>query len=202
MPSSSRELARRAPARRLAGLELAAGKFPVAGIRRAGQAAAPAARAVAPHAAPRPRRARPTRRSRVACAALSARAPAWARANCQATRPLRDPRCKRELHRLAVQRLARRARRAAPARRENASQPVDGGEIVVLAERIERNPQAEALGQRDLLLDRFAGMHLLADVLRLEVLAEVLGQQVAAVRRRVDQRRSTTARRSCRRASP
>ena len=34
-------------------------------------------------------------------------------------------------------------------------------------------------------------MHFLADVRRLEVLAEVLGQQMAPVRRRVDQRRST-----------
>jgi len=33
----------------------------------------------------------------------------------------------------------------------------DRREVVVLRERIERNPQPEALGQRDLLLDRLAG---------------------------------------------
>src|SRR5258706_9286469 len=37
-------------------------------------------------------------------------------------------------------------------------------EIFVLIERIERHPQAEALGERDLLLDGLPGMDLLAHV--------------------------------------
>src|SRR5207237_6112069 len=46
-------------------------------------------------------------------------------------------------------------------------QPVlDDVEVLVLVERIEGHPQAEALGERDLLLDRLAGVDLLADVAR------------------------------------
>src|SRR4051812_27923045 len=45
----------------------------------------------------------------------------------------------------------------------------DDLEIFVLVERIEAHPEPEALGERDLLLDRLAGVDLVADVLRLEV---------------------------------
>ena len=118
----------------------------------------------------------------------------------------RGPRASRAATRTGSPRAARlsrslRARRAASRRNARASRAT-AAQIVVLRERIERDPQAEALGQRDLLLDRFAGMDLVADVLRLEVLAEVLGQQVAAIRRRVDRARSPPRPRSSRRASP
>jgi hypothetical protein len=63
----------------------------------------------------------------------------------------------------------------------------DDVQVGVLVERVERDPQPEAFGQRDLLLDRLAGMDLLADALALEVLGEILGHQVAAVRGGVDQ---------------
>jgi hypothetical protein len=34
---------------------------------------------------------------------------------------------------------------------------IDRGEVIILAERVEGDPETEALGQRNLLLDRFAG---------------------------------------------
>jgi len=64
---------------------------------------------------------------------------------------------------------------------------IDDLEILVLLERVEREPQAEALGERDLLLDRLAVVDLAVDVVRFEILAHVLWQQVAAVGRSVDQ---------------
>src|SRR5438309_4401651 len=59
----------------------------------------------------------------------------------------------------------------------------DDVEVLVLVEGIERDPQSEALGERNLLLDRLAGMDFIADILGLEVFSHVLGHQVAAVRR-------------------
>src|SRR6476469_4716965 len=91
----------------------------------------------------------------------------------------------RELQRLAralVDVAMRRVRRDAEMREP----PVDGREIIVLRERVERDPQPEPFRQRDLFLDGFARMNLLADVLRLEVLSEIFRQQVTAVRRRID----------------
>src|SRR6185437_12062637 len=63
----------------------------------------------------------------------------------------------------------------------------DRGEVVVLRKRIERHPQAEAFGQRHLLLDRLARVYLVTFMTRLEVFGEVFGQQMTAVRRRVDE---------------
>ena len=63
----------------------------------------------------------------------------------------------------------------------------DDVEVLVLVEGIERDPQPEALGERNFLLDRLAGMDFIADVLGLEVFSHVLGHQVAAVRRRIDE---------------
>src|SRR5262245_13297733 len=65
----------------------------------------------------------------------------------------------RELHRFACARFgfARRWRRGDA---EGIEPTRDRRQIVFLAERIERDPQPEALGQRDLLLDRLAGMRL------------------------------------------
>mmetsp|Transcript_71390 Transcript_71390/g.168262 ORF Transcript_71390/g.168262 Transcript_71390/m.168262 type:complete len:240 (-) Transcript_71390:255-974(-) len=61
-------------------------------------------------------------------------------------------------------------------------------QVFVLAERIEADPQAEALGQRDLLLDRLAGMDLaMLAVGTAEVVGHLLGQQMAAVAGGVDQ---------------
>ena len=67
----------------------------------------------------------------------------------------------------------------------------DDREVLLLAEAVEADPQAEALGQRDLLLHRLARMHLdVAVALRVggsEVVLHLLGQQVAAVAGRIDQ---------------
>src|SRR5690349_4623976 len=83
----------------------------------------------------------------------------------------------RELQRLARARVGvrvgRRSRHA-----EMREPSLDGGEIVVLHERIERDPQPEALREGNLLLDRFAWVHLVADVARFEVLGEVFGRQM------------------------
>src|SRR5450755_287300 len=93
---------------------------------------------------------------------------------------------KRELDRVAVQGIER----SGLPRKRNAVEfepGVDCGEVVVLAEGIERNPQSKALGKRDLLLDRFARMDFLAEVPRFQVLTEILRQQMPAVRRRVNE---------------
>src|SRR4029453_5055015 len=84
--------------------------------------------------------------------------------------------------------IARAARGSDAEMREPAG---DGGEIVVLRERVERDPQSEPLGQRNLLLYGLARVHFFSDVLRLEVLREVLRQQVATIRRGVDQHVTT-----------
>ena len=132
--------------------------------------------------------------------ALSAWAPARFLANCQATRPLRDPRCNANwsASRVRALGLARAQSRLDAKVREPAR---DRGKIVVLRERIKRDPQAEALRQRNLFLDRFTRMHFFADVFRFEVLAEIFGQQMAAIRRRVDDDVGRRRRRSSRRAS-
>ena len=75
--------------------------------------------------------------------------------------------------------LRRAAKRLQPVRHDL--------QVLVLVERIERHPQAEALRQGNLLLHRLAGMDLVADVLGLEVLLHVLRHQVAPVRGGVDQ---------------
>src|SRR5260221_264134 len=60
--------------------------------------------------------------------------------------------------------------------------PVVGDlEVLLLVERVERKPQAEALRKRDLLLGGLAGVDLAADVLRLEVLVHELGHPMAPV---------------------
>src|SRR3954463_2421715 len=67
-------------------------------------------------------------------------------------------------------------------------QPVlDDREVLVLVERVERDPQAEALGKRDFLLHGLARMDLVAHVARLEVLRHVFGHQVAPVGRGADE---------------
>ena len=63
----------------------------------------------------------------------------------------------------------------------------DRGQVIVLAKRIERDPDTEAFGERDLFLDRFARMNFVTQMLRFEIFAEELGQHMAAIRRRVDQ---------------
>src|SRR6185503_20441290 len=86
----------------------------------------------------------------------------------------------RELHRFALQPFQRGA--VAGHRHAVEAQPlVDRGKVVFLRERIERDPDAEALGQRYLFLDRFPRMHFLADMPRLEILAEIFGQQMPPV---------------------
>src|SRR3954470_9845245 len=73
-------------------------------------------------------------------------------------------------------------------RRAEGFEPVaDDVQVLVLVEGIEADPQAEALGERDLLLDRLPRVYLVADVLGLEVFGHVLGHQVAAVGGGVDQ---------------
>ena len=125
-------------------------------------------RRVAARAAPgRPARwmiAAATRRR--ACSTLTRRARFSAQSGGAGVAPRELPRdaaaaraaLQRELHRFAGARLglARGFRRGDAERGEPRR---DGGEVVVLAERIERDPQAEALGERDLLLDRFAGVN-------------------------------------------
>ena len=83
-----------------------------------------------------------------------------------------------------------------------ATQCVGDVEVLLLVEGIEREPQAEALRQRDLLLGGLAGMDLAVDVLRLEVLVHELRHEVAAVRGGVDEHVVRASRRSSRRARP
>jgi hypothetical protein len=68
-------------------------------------------------------------------------------------------------------------------------QPVGGdGQVIVLVEGVEGQPQAEALGERDLLLGGLAGMDVSpAIVLGLQVLVHEFRHQVAAVRGGVEQ---------------
>ena len=83
--------------------------------------------------------------------------------------------------RLGPQRSDRRVVEA-----EMAQPLADDGQVLGLAERIEADPQAEALGQRDLLLDRLARVQLAVLVVRGgQVVLHLLGQQVAPVGRRV-----------------
>ena len=79
-----------------------------------------------------------------------------------------------------VDAFPRHAERGQPLRRD--------GEVFVLRERIETHPQAEALGQGNLLLDHLSRMHFaVLGVGVAEVLLHVLRQQVAAVAGGVDQ---------------
>ena len=68
-------------------------------------------------------------------------------------------------------------------------QPVGhDGQIIVLPEGVEGNPQAEALGERHLLLGGFAGVNLAVVLMAgLQVFREHLGHQVPAVGGSVDQ---------------
>src|SRR5690606_11834362 len=81
------QLATQGLRRRFAGLDLAAGKLPVAGIHRV-------LRALTKQVAPvRPQQHTRGHIDELACHALSSSSrPAWSRANCQATRPEREPR--------------------------------------------------------------------------------------------------------------
>ncbi|OMP13011.1 hypothetical protein COLO4_02438 [Corchorus olitorius] len=64
----------------------------------------------------------------------------------------------------------------------------DDGEVFVLAEGVEAHPEAEALGQRDLLFHDLARMHLAVRRMRVtEVFLHVFRQQVPAVAGRIDQ---------------
>jgi hypothetical protein len=64
----------------------------------------------------------------------------------------------------------------------------DDIEVVVLAERIEGQPQPEALGQRDLFLDRLARMQVAVVAMAVAgVVRHLFRHQVAPVRGRVDQ---------------
>ncbi|MNN15065.1 hypothetical protein D3C81_1281610 [compost metagenome] len=64
----------------------------------------------------------------------------------------------------------------------------DDGQVLILLGRVEGQPQPEALGQRDLLFDHFAGMDLaVVGVAVGLVVLHVLRQQVPAVGRGVDQ---------------
>src|SRR5688572_29876715 len=89
------------------------------------------------------------------------------------------PALQRPLQRLLLRVLGRASERLQPV--------LDDGKVLVLVERVERDPQAEALGERNFLLDGLAGMDLLADVTRLEVLLHVLGHEVAPVGGGADQ---------------
>src|SRR3954452_5402419 len=91
--------------------------------------------------------------------------------------------------RAALQRPLQRlfARLVAPLAAERLQPVLHDVEVLVLIERIERHPQSEALRERNLLLDRLAGMDLVADVLGLQVLRHILRHEVAAIRSRVNQ---------------
>src|SRR5215471_7493586 len=78
--------------------------------------------------------------------------------------PAARPALERELDRFAVQRLdaARVARELGP---EHTEPAVHRGQIVVLTEWIERDPQTKALRERDFLFDRFARVDFVAQEL-------------------------------------
>ena len=64
----------------------------------------------------------------------------------------------------------------------------DDGQVLALAERVEAHPQPEALGQRDFLLHRLAGVHVaVVGVGGAEVVLHLLGQEMSAVAGGVDQ---------------
>ena len=106
---------------------------------------------------------------------------AQSRANCQATRPLREPRC--SAHCSASSRACV-ARAATP----KCFEPVvDDVEVLVLVERIERTHRPKRSESEIFSSTVSPGMDLVADVLGLEVLVHVLRHQVAAVGGRVDQ---------------
>ena len=87
------ELAHERVVHRLAGLALATREFPITGVGRAGQPLRQQHTAVAAQQnRDRDLDDRPT--AQCPLALFKACAPACARANCQATRPLRDPRCR------------------------------------------------------------------------------------------------------------
>src|SRR5207248_10299752 len=68
------------------------------------------------------------------------------------------------------------------------AQPVSRDvQVGVLVERVEGDPQSEALGKRDFLLHRFGGMNLIAEVPGLEIFLHVLGHKMTPIRRRVDE---------------
>src|SRR5689334_25381544 len=79
-----------------------------------------------------------------------------------------DPAAARAALQRPLQRLL--ARLVAPPAAEGLQPVLHDVEVLVLVEGIEGDPQAEALRERDLLLDRLAGMDLIADVLRFQVL--------------------------------
>src|SRR5574343_954103 len=57
------------------------------------------------------------------------------------------------------------------------SRPVpDDGEVIVLAEGVEGNPQPEAFGERDFFLDGLAGVDFVIDALGVAVFGEVFGR--------------------------
>ena len=86
------------------------------------------------------------------------------------------------------QRLLPRSRDRLVVHAEVAKPRCHDRQVLRLAERIEADPQAEPLGQRDLLLDHLARMHLaVLGVLVREVFLHVLGQQVAPVARGIDE---------------
>ncbi len=213
MPSSSSSSRRSASIGDSPDSSLPPGEFPVARIRRPGQTLREQHAAVVAHEHRRCDAQDPTLAglSHSCASSLGRRA---RRCNASARRRHEPGRTARRRGRCATRAAARTGSRRDAVHRSpsqsrgrgnavmTSSQAFDRGKVVVLAERIERDPQAEAFRQRYLLLDRFAGMHFLADVPRLEVLAEVFGQQVPPIRRRVDQHVRRRRRRSCRRASP
>ncbi len=64
---------------------------------------------------------------------------------------------------------------------------IDDGEVGVLIERVERQPQAEALGQRDFLFHRFIRVDFAIDVAGQRIFRQVFRHQVAAVGSGVNQ---------------
>ena len=100
---------------------------------------------------------RPRRRSARLAASCSSAASACRRGPWRTARP-RGPNASRAAAPSASASAARRLDLRRRRSRNWRSQCADDVEIIVLLERIERHPQAEALGQRDLFLDRFARM--------------------------------------------
>ena len=102
--------------------------------------------------------------------------PARSCMNCQATRPEREPRV------VAHSSASRSSSASGELDAEMAAIALDHREVFVLAAAVEAEPEAEAVGQRDLFLDRFAGI----DRGRALVLDHVARHQVPAVRGRVE----------------
>ena len=103
--------------------------------------------------------------------------------NCQAVRPEREPRV------VAHSSASASSWTVARVEAKVFGVAMDHGEVIVLAAMVEAEPEAEAVGQRHFLLDRFAWI----DGGRALVVHHVARHEVAAIRGRIEEHVRRTA---------